>query len=519
MEHNDNLPAKTDFIYKISIPPEGSSSLRTTLSILFRQKFYIVGFFILTFISVAILTFISPEIYQSDAKLFIQLGRETMSVDPSVVGPTASVRSDRESELNSEVSALKSRILVEQTVDGIGPMTILNTLERGADSQPTYSIKNLLVKLGLKSPPSPREIAVAKVMSSLTVGTEKQSHIIALSYEAESPELARNLLNVLIDQYRDRHIEMHQSQAPLQFIEKNAEHLRTTLEHKEDLLKNFKAQHSISSMDAQKGKILEQVSLLQTETDQVVSLIGASSAKIDSIKRSLQGRSPNRELSRVVGRPNGIKDRLFELRAQEADLTAHYPDTDRGLIDLRYKIRLAEEQLNRESETLTEITQGIDTHYQALQLSLTNELAQLQALMARQKILGPQLEERKAALLELSSHEISLKSLLREIDIANSEYQRYQENLQRAKLSADLDSGRISNVNIVQPPTLSHVPIKPRKTLNLFLGLLLGLTGGLGLAFFREYFDSSIKGTEDVEEKLGLPVLASISRKEFEACI
>ena len=194
-------------------------------------------------------------------------------------------------------------------------------------------------------------------------------------------------------------------------------------------------------------------------------------------------------------------------------MAAHYPDTDRGLIDLRDKIRLAEEQLNRESESLTEITQGIDTHYQALQLSLTNELAQLQALKARQKILGQQLEERKAALLEITSHEMNLKGLQREIDIANSEYQRYQENLQRAKVDAELDSGRISNVSIMQPPSFSQVPIKPRKALNLLLGLLLGLSGGLGLAFFREYFDSSIKSAEDVEEKLGLPVLASIPCK------
>ena len=113
----------------------------------------------------------------------------------------------------------------------------------------------------------------------------------------------------------------------------------------------------------------------------------------------------------------------------------------------------------------------------------------------------------------MSNHEMKLKGLQREIDIANSEYQRYQENLQRAKADADLDSGRISNVSIMQPPSFSQVPIKPRKTLNLLLGLLLGVFGGLGLAFFREYFDSSIKDTVDVEEKLGLPVLASIPCK------
>ena len=117
----------------------------------------------------------------------------------------------------------------------------------------------------------------------------------------------------------------------------------------------------------------------------------------------------------MVGRPNrtveAIKERLFTLRSQEADLAAHYPDSDRGLIDLRGKIRLAEEQLKQESATLTEITQGVDTNYQSLKLSLANEQAQLQALKARGKILERQIEKRKTDLLALSSHETSLSSL------------------------------------------------------------------------------------------------------------
>jgi uncharacterized protein involved in exopolysaccharide biosynthesis len=522
MEKKDNLPANTEFCQQMPTYHGGSNSLRSTLSILFRHKFYVVGFFIATFTSVAVLTLVSPEVYQSDAKLFIQLGRENMSVDPSVVGKTSVVRSDRESELNSEVAAIKSRLLADRVVKDVGPNTVLDKPEsestQGVNSQSTNSLTALLVTYGLKASRPINEIAVDSVMKNLAVGVEKGSHVIALSYQTESPERAQNILNAVIDQYRDRHIEMHQSQAPLQFVEKRADHLRANLEHKEDLLKNYKANNSISSMESQKGEILAQVSFFQNETDQVVSLIGASSAKIESIKGSLQGRSPNRELSRVVGRPNKIKDQLFELRSQEADLAAHYPDTDRGLIALRDKIRLVEKQLSREGETLTEVTQGIDTHYQALQLSLTNELAQLQSLKARQKILGHQLEERKAALLEMTSHEMKLKGIQREIDIANSEYQRYQENLQQAKADADLDSGRISNVTVMQPASFSQIPIKPRKTLNLLLGFLLGVAGGLGLAFFREYFDSSIKDAQDVEEKLGLPVLASISSKEFKAC-
>ncbi len=523
---NNNLPAKTYFSHPVPVPQEGASSLRNFLSILFRQKFYILGFLLVSFSAAAIFTYLSPDIYQSDAKLFIQVGRESISVDPSVVGPVAGIRSDRQSELNSEVSALKSRLLAEQTVDNLGPKTVLNATENetaeNADSGLKTFGKELLAKLGRKPSLPLTEVAVLKMMKSLNVELEKQSHVIDLAFEAERPELAQNVLNVLIERYRDHHIEMHRAQAPLQFIEEKAESMRATLEQKEALLKDFRTENSISAMDAQKAKILEQSSHLQTELDQVVNMLGASSAKITSIENSLQGRSPSQELNRVVGRPNrameAIKERLFELRSQEADLSAHYPDTDRALIDLREKIRLAEQQLHQESATLTEITQGVDTNYQSMQLNLANEKAQLQALNARQKILEQQLEQRKATLLELSSHETNLLSLQREVDIANNEYQSYQENLQRAKISADLDSGRISNVNIVQPPTLSLVPIKPRKSLNLMLGLLIGITGGLALAFLREYFDSRMKSAEDVEEKLGLPVLASISRKEFEAC-
>lgn len=525
---NSNLPAKTYYNVPMpmSVSQEGATSLRNFLSIIFRQKFYIIGFLMISFSAAAVFTYFSPDIYQSDAKLFIQLGRESISVDPSVVGPMAGVRSDRQSELNSEVSALKSRLLAEQTVDDLGPLTVLNAPENqtgeNADSTLRTFGKNLLDRLGRKPSLPLSEIAVIKMMKSLNVNLEKQSHVIDLSFEAERPELAQNVLNVLIDKYRDHHIEMHRAQAPLKFIEEKAESMSATLGEKEALLKNFRTQNSISSMDEQKQKILDQSSLLQTDMDQVVSMIGASKAKIISLENSLKGRSPNQELNRVVGRPNRtmetIKERLLDLRSQEADLSAHYPDTDRGLIDLREKIRLAETQLHQESETLTEITQGVDTNYQAMQLNLANEKAQLQALNARQTILEQQLEQRKATLLELSSHETILSSLQREVDIANNEYQRYQENLQRAKISAELDSGRISNVNIVQPPTLSLVPIKPRKSLNLMFGLLFGITGGLALAFLREYFDSRMKCAEDVEEKLGLPVLASISRKELEAC-
>ena len=59
-----------------------------------------------------------------------------------------------------------------------------------------------------------------------------------------------------------------------------------------------------------------------------------------------------------------------------------------------------------------------------------------------------------------------------------------------------------------------HLHIK----LSLLLAILAGIFGGLGLAFLAEYLDNSIKTRDDVSRRLGLPVLVTLTDKEFQSC-
>src|SRR5439155_803698 len=67
-----------------------------------------------------------------------------------------------------------------------------------------------------------------------------------------------------------------------------------------------------------------------------------------------------------------------------------------------------------------------------------------------------------------------------------------------------------SNVRVVERPEVPQSPSKPRVALNLVLGLLAGLFAAVGAVFFCDYFDNSVKSSEEVEGFLQLPTLATV---------
>ena len=73
-------------------------------------------------------------------------------------------------------------------------------------------------------------------------------------------------------------------------------------------------------------------------------------------------------------------------------------------------------------------------------------------------------------------------------------------------------SGQFSgnNVRIVDPAITPRVPVFPRKLLNMVLGLFGGFILGVMLAFMLDFFDQSVKNSEEMDSKLGLPFLGFV---------
>src|SRR3954452_15267060 len=65
-------------------------------------------------------------------------------------------------------------------------------------------------------------------------------------------------------------------------------------------------------------------------------------------------------------------------------------------------------------------------------------------------------------------------------------------------------------LHVVSGPTLNHSKVGPHRTLNIGLGLLVGLALGFTLAFLRLLLDTTVRTAEQVEAAIGASVIGSI---------
>jgi capsular exopolysaccharide synthesis family protein len=122
------------------------------------------------------------------------------------------------------------------------------------------------------------------------------------------------------------------------------------------------------------------------------------------------------------------------------------------------------------------------------------------------------LERTKAEALGLNEKFIQYQVLKREVE---SNRVMYEALFSRLKEQNVTEESRNVDVWVVEQAETPVKPAKPNKKVNILLGLVLGLFGGIGLAFFIEYLDNTIKTPEEAEERLGLPMLGIIDRCKF----
>jgi capsular exopolysaccharide synthesis family protein len=154
--------------------------------------------------------------------------------------------------------------------------------------------------------------------------------------------------------------------------------------------------------------------------------------------------------------------------------------------------------LKKQKEEILRVSKSIKNEY---------ELAQ-----ANEDNLRNLLETTRAEALGLNEKFVQYEVLKREVESNRAMYDALFSRLKEQNVTEE--SQNVS-VWVVEQAATPISPVKPNKKINLLFGVVLGLFGGIGLAFFIEYLDNTIKTPEEAEERLGLAMLGVIDRCRF----
>ncbi|KKL87685.1 hypothetical protein LCGC14_1932240, partial [marine sediment metagenome] len=474
--------------------------LRDYLEVIARRKWLIFGFLALVFISTLIFTLTATKIYKANA--VIEANRDAPRVT-KFEEVTAALASAREF-YQAQVSMLKSTTLIQRVIDkmNLGEHPVLSLAKDGKEKKSARaSIKEFVRSLipqkkeeTAKRPVIPKETLkqqglIGFVNGNLTPILQRNSNLISISFTSPDRHLSQDVVNTLIEEFvrwkMDQKLEA--SQLAREFLTKQIYQSKINLEKVEEELNRFARMSGIVSLDTKLNSVYSQLGELNTALARAeAEMIGKRAIYNQAIKDGPA--SLPRVLSNLV--IANLKADYARLVSQYQDLTTTFLDDYPEVKNLKSRMLSIGERIHIEEK---KIFKAIENEYQT---ALKKRTA-LQERVSLQKTLAIDLNERAT----------QYKIIAREVETNKG---IYQSLLERAKEIESMVGVSSSNIHIVDRALLPIFPFKPNVRLNLLLAIVVGLMGGIGLAFLLEYFADTITNPDQISERFQIPILGVV---------
>ena len=187
-----------------------------------------------------------------------------------------------------------------------------------------------------------------------------------------------------------------------------------------------------------------------------------------------------------------LKGALVEAERTLSESAGRYGPKHPRMLEAQSALDSARDALNRQLELAAS---GIEREFEAARL-LENQLS-------------GEMGSAKGEVRELNRKQYELQALQREVDSNRSLYEVFQNRFKETAASGGVQSANARLIEAAQP---SWTQIYPNKRRSAMVGLLIGLALGIALALMLDHLDNTLKGADDVERRLGLPVLGLVPR-------
>jgi succinoglycan biosynthesis transport protein ExoP len=474
-------------------------SLRDYWQVATKHKWKIVACFVASVMITALILFSTTPIYTAKATLLIE------RTEPQVVNIkqvlSESATAEETSYYESQYQVLRSRSLAAEVIKAQGLDQNPEFTTAGARANfiaqlwlaPVAWLKSLLPKTGSVITSSDLSGVDSKLIDTyadmLEVEPVKRSRLVKIGIGAPNPMLAAKIANAHAEGYvrQGFTLRAQANEEARKFLESKLGELKDRVQKSEDSLNRFRRGKGIISLDDKENIVVDRLADLNRRlTEAEAERIG-----LEAQARLIKRRDYD-SLPAVIGNPliQDLRAQVVPLESEHAKLAAQflpgYPRLDEVKVQL-------EETKSRLAQQINNVVEGINSAYFAA--------------AGKERALKLQMDKQKSDALALKDAAVEYAILAREADTNKQLYDSVLGRYKEINLAGEIPA---SNVSILDRAEIPTRPSKPNKRLNLVLGALLGLMGGLGLALLLEHLNNTLRTPGEVERYLRLPTLVVV---------
>jgi uncharacterized protein involved in exopolysaccharide biosynthesis len=442
-------------------------SLRDVLHVI--RKRWIIAILILasTVIATVIYTYESIPLYEAKSILLVGFGRGYISrVDDSALV----ISRDREVVINAELQILHSRDLLASVINVLGGPKVLFP-ELGIDTAQATDQQLL-------------EAAVDSFLENYSIQPVPASDVINISFRHQNPEIAANAVNQVVHLFKEKHSEIFKGVQVTALLEKQASTAWKELEHTATKLKTFLEENQYLIPEEHGRALLLQQQTLETSLSDASNQVAGLKNKIAFLKKESENNNffADPETERVI---NEINTKLLDLQAEEQKLLSIYKETSSVVADHRKKMEIIANFLKEQKATVRN-----GASYKNFQLEIVKLQSEVRFHENRISTLSKQLAQVNTELQQLPEKQEEYRRLFRERHLKEENYDSHVKKLDKARMSEQVAHQDVGTVNVIQRAMVPSIPAPSGRKAKIAIGVLLGTTMGVGLAFFVENVSS-----------------------------
>lgn len=319
-----------------------------------------------------------------------------------------------------------------------------------------------------------------------------------------APQVAARLADVFAEVFRDMSVQKSRmaTERALQALLESVEEQRKRVNEAEGRVNEIREKYKLNLLSSRDGSesSLDRITLARVEEARIKARMELEDKKSKHEKiASLSGKDVidaapymvnDPAVASLVAKKRGAEVDLDTLR--QASLGPRHPD----VVALQTQITGLDQKIN---DAIEGLRKGIQADYEVAKTKVD----------ALEK-LKQDLEEGERSAESGGYREFNAAQ--QELEHARKIRNELEVRYLQEKIELRIPKTIVEVVEPARPPDADDY-VSPKFLLNILLSILAGLAAGVGLAYFVEYLDTSIKTIEEVERLMNVPVLGVVPQK------